>query len=82
VELDVFHLRAVRAQVFVERDETWLVRVNELDPAWRALLLAFEFGFPDLVGRDEMNGPGMRSDLHVDGVLPGFAISAFHRSLE
>jgi hypothetical protein len=53
VDLDVFHLRAILAQVFVERDEARLVRVNELDLAWHALLLAFEPVFPDLAGRGE-----------------------------
>src|ERR1700732_805135 len=36
VDLDVFHLRAVLAQVFVERDETRPARANETDHAWPA----------------------------------------------
>jgi hypothetical protein len=74
VDLDVLHLGAVLAQVFVEGDETRPVRLNELDPSQHALLLVFESAFSDLVARDEDDGLGMSSDLDFDrdgtGALP------------
>src|SRR3981081_2784801 len=53
VDLDVLNFGAVLAQVLVERDETRLVRLNEVDPSRHALPLVFEAAFSDLVGRDE-----------------------------
>jgi hypothetical protein len=70
VDLDVLHLGAVLAQVFVEGDETRPVRLNELDPSQHALLLVFESSLTLLLATKMMDWACRQTSIST-GMAPG-----------
>src|SRR5207249_3940839 len=73
VDLDDRDLGALLVEVLVERDQLWLVRLDEIDEAWHSRPLVFELPRLEPVGGDENERSRHGVSFLDRGPLPTYA---------